>query len=246
MHDFFNIMAVLIFMPLEMATGILRRLATTLAKSVYGEADGGKLDNPIKAITKPIANGLRDFFQDGLDLSPGWTGGLMLALALLTLFLALVWITRTMRSLMLEKMEASLNKVLERSGILAIFVGLVLTVSVQSSSITTSLMIPLFAAGILKLENGFPVTLGANIGTTVTAMIAAMASDINGLTIAFVHLLFNVGATLAIYPFPPLRRVPIRLAMALADLATRNKFYAVFYVVVFFVIIPLIGNLVFR
>ncbi|MCA9320912.1 MAG: hypothetical protein KDB53_09265, partial [Planctomycetes bacterium] len=112
MHDFFNIMAVLIFMPLEMATGILRRLATTLAKSVYGEADGGKLDNPIKAITKPIANGLRDFFQDGLDLSPGWTGGLMLALALLTLFLALVWITRTMRSLMLEKMEASLNKVL--------------------------------------------------------------------------------------------------------------------------------------
>ena len=46
----------------------------------------------------------------------------------------------------------------------------------------------MFAAGVLTLENGFPITLGANIGTTITAILAAMAADKNaGLTIALVH-----------------------------------------------------------
>jgi sodium-dependent phosphate cotransporter len=134
-----------------------------------------------------------------------------------------------------------LNAVLAKSGVLGIVVGAVATVSVQSSSITTSLMIPLFAAGILRLENGFPVTIGANIGTTVTAFIAALAGNVAGLTIATVHLLFNLTATLIIYPFPVLRNIPLRLARGLALRASTDRRIVLYYVIGVFVVAPLIG-----
>ncbi len=246
MHDFFNIMAVMVFMPLEMATGMLRKSAIYLAEHIYTDGTGGKFTSPIKAMTKPIAKMLKHFCTDTLDLGSTWGGIAMLVLALGALVCALVMITKIMKLLMMARMERSLNRVLEKSGLLGIVIGIALTVSVQSSSITTSLMVPLFAAGILKLENGFPVTLGANIGTTVTALLAALTTGVNGLTIALVHLLFNLSSTAIIYPVPAVRRVPIRLAEKLAELAVRNRFYAVFYVVGFFVIIPLVGNLIFR
>jgi solute carrier family 34 (sodium-dependent phosphate cotransporter) len=60
-------------------------------------------------------------------------------------------------------------------GIVAMVLGMVITMSVQSSSITTSILVPLAAAGVLSLRNAYPVTLGANVGTTITALLAAMA-----------------------------------------------------------------------
>jgi solute carrier family 34 (sodium-dependent phosphate cotransporter) len=55
-----------------------------------------------------------------------------------------------------------------------------MTVMVQSSSITTSVMIPLVAAGVVTLEHVFPFTIGANLGTTVTALIAALSTGSTG------------------------------------------------------------------
>ncbi|SVB67733.1 uncharacterized protein METZ01_LOCUS220587, partial [marine metagenome] len=123
-------------------------------------------------------------------------------------------------------------------------VGIVATVMVQSSSITTSLLVPLAGAGVLKLEHAFPVTLGANVGTTVTALLAALAATgVNataGLTIALVHLLFNVSAMIVIYPFEPARRIPIRLARWLADAAVKSRALAIFYVIGLFYLIPVL------
>ncbi|MFT7617131.1 MAG: sodium-dependent phosphate cotransporter [Planctomycetota bacterium] len=244
MHDFFNLMAVMIFLPLEMATHVLQDSATYISGMIYGEIEGGKISNPLKSAYKAVSGPIQNFIANDLSLSSNAAGIVLLILALSFVFFCLIMITRTMKSLMLARMERTMNSVLEKSGLLAIFIGAVLTVAVQSSSVTTSLMIPLFAAGILKLENGFPVTLGANIGTTVTAFLAALASDQNGLTIAIVHLLFNVGATAAIYPIPQIRHIPIKLAIKLADLTIKNKIYAVLYVVVVFVLIPLGANLI--
>ncbi len=245
MHDFFNLMAVAIFLPLEMATHVLQKSATWLSGLVYGDIEGGKISNPLKMAYKATSGPIKSFVANDLSLSTNAAGILLLVIALAFVFFGLIMITRTMKSLMLESMERTLNHVLEKSGLLAIVIGVFLTVAVQSSSVTTSLMIPLFAAGILKLENGFPVTLGANIGTTVTAFLAALATDVNGLTIAIVHLLFNLGATAVIYPIPQIRRIPIRLAIRLAELTIKNKVFAVLYVVVVFILLPLGCNLIF-
>ena len=121
-----------------------------------------------------------------------------------------------------------------------------MTVAVQSSSITTSLLVPMCAAGVLSLRNAFPIMLGANIGTTVTALLASMATDNQaGLTIAIVHALFNVIGVLVVYPVPFLRGIPVRLARMLSIRAQRNPLWVVAYVGVVFILIPLLGYLVF-
>ena len=124
----------------------------------------------------------------------------------------------------------------------ALLTGLLITISVQSSSITTSLLIPLSAAGVLSLHNAYPVTLGANLGTTITALLAALAtSRPEALTIALVHTLFNIAGILLLYPVPALRSIPIRGAEALADLAVKRRLMAVAYVAGMFIAVPVIG-----
>ncbi|MEE9391556.1 MAG: Na/Pi symporter [Planctomycetota bacterium] len=247
MHDFFNLMAVLIFFPLEMATGVLKSAAGWTSHLLAGDDSmGGKMPNPIKSGVKFVTEPLKSFVTEDLGFGTTTGGIILLVLALTIVFFSLIFITKTMRSLMAERLEKTLNKILARSGIAAIAIGAILTISVQSSSIVTSLMIPLFAAGILKLENGFPVTLGANIGTTVTALLAALTGSVDGLTIAFVHLFFNLSATLLIYPIPALRRIPVRLAVKLADVTASNRLYALAYMIIVFVILPLLGTIIFK
>jgi len=111
--------------------------------------------------------------------------------------------------------------------------------------VTTSLLVPLVAAGLLTLEQVFPYLLGANIGTTVTALLAAFATAAAteeqarlGLTVACAHTLLNaLGASI----FYPLRWIPISMARGLATKAAESKRYAAFFVLGVFFGIPLIG-----
>ena len=106
-------------------------------------------------------------------------------------------------------------------------------------------MVPLVAAGFLSLSRAYPFALGANIGTTVTAIIASLAT-INvangsgvgtiGLTVALCHLIFNLYGTII---FLPLRRVPIYCATKLSDLAVKSKTWAFLFVIIVFFLIPL-------
>jgi len=113
---------------------------------------------------------------------------------------------------------------------------------VQSSSITTSLLVPLAGAGLLTLSRAFPITIGANIGTTVTALLAALAATGENapaaITIALVHLLFNVSGTILIYPVKQIRNVPLMAARMLANLAVRSRKWALLYVFVLFYLLP--------
>jgi sodium-dependent phosphate cotransporter len=121
-------------------------------------------------------------------------------------------------------------------------VGVLVTIAVQSSSITTSILVPLVASGILLLRNAYPITLGANIGTTVTALLAALATGtLNGMTIALVHLLFNVFAIGLIYPIPKIRYIPVKLAEKLGSVAVDKKWMAIAYVGTMFIVIPILG-----
>ena len=122
-----------------------------------------------------------------------------------------------------------------------------MTVAVQSSSITTSLIIPLVGAGILTVEQIFPYTLGANVGTTVTAMLAALSTaNVAAITIAFVHLLFNLSGILLIYPIAAIRRIPIKLSQALAGFASTSRGWAIAYLIVVFYALPLCIILIWR
>ena len=241
-HDFFNYIAVLILLPLEIFTGFLQKSATALA-SVLSGVGGADYDSPIKVAIKaggvPIEAALEMLLPSERAVAIGY---ILVSAALI--FVTLVSIVKVMRASMQTRMEGLVSRALAKNAWIAISVGIIATVMVQSSSITTSLMVPLAGAGVLTLRQAFPVTLGANLGTTVTALLAALAAtDANaeaGLTIALVHLLFNLSGTLMIYPFDPIRRIPLRLATGLADIAVRSKAIAIAYVVTLFYGVPVL------
>ena len=157
-------------------------------------------------------------------------------LALALLFTALIGFVNTMRSLVLDKVERLFNDFVFRNAFFGFLFGILVTAVVQSSSVTTSIVVPLAGAGLISIQQVFPYTLGANIGTTVTAFLAAMASgSVAGLTVALAHLLFNIFGILAVYPF---RRIPIAGAERFAELALRNRAIPVVFIVVLYLGLP--------
>ena len=234
-HDLFNWLAALVLLPLELLTGVLSRAAVALS-GLFPGATGGEFESPLKAAVGAGAGVVESL----VGIVPGQGSAvLLIVLGLVLLFATLALITRNMRLVIAGAAERSLNTVLRRSGALGIVVGVVITMSVQSSSITTSLLVPMMAAGVLTLRNAYPITLGANVGTTVTALIAALAvPQIEGLQIALVHLLFNVAGILLFYPVPFMREIPIRGAELLAGVATRRKSIVAIYMVTVFIALP--------
>ncbi|MEJ2369778.1 MAG: Na/Pi symporter [Gemmatimonadales bacterium] len=239
-HDFFNYMAVAVLLPLELTTGFLQRSATFLSSYVTGFG-GAAYESPIKGALKtglrPIKGVIGLLFEN-----PRFEAVLLILGSGVLIFTALVMLVRVMRSTLQTRVELFVSRALDVSPLLAMFVGIIVTVMVQSSSITTSLLVPLAGAGILTLYQAFPITIGANIGTTVTAFLAALAATgphaQAAVTIALVHLLFNVTATVLIYPVPAIRGIPLTAARKLAEAAVRSRRWALGYVIGLFYGLP--------
>lgn len=240
-HDFFNVLAVALLLPLELATGILRRGAEALSEVFVGSA-GVTFDSPVKSAVKAPAGWVEDGVG-ALGASGTVLGLILLAVGLGAIFVCLALITKNMKTLVADRVERSINDVLGRgAGLAAMGIGVIITIAVQSSSITTSILIPLAASGVLSLASTYPVTLGANVGTTVTALLASLATDRpEALTVALVHTLFNLAGILLLYPVPALRRIPLRLAERMAETAATNRQAVLFYVVGLFIVVPAVG-----
>ncbi len=239
-HDFFNYIAVIILLPLELLTGFLQKTATALT-NLIGGFGGADYDSPIKGAIKAGSAPIKTLL-DAVIPSPGFAAVMYILVSVALIFIALLLIVKVMRAAMVQRVETVVSRVFDRHVIVAMIVGVVVTVMVQSSSITTSLLVPLAGAGILPLQQAFPITLGANIGTTVTALLAALAAtDENaaaGLTIALVHLLFNLTATVLIYPVSRIRNIPLAAARKMADIAVVSRKWALIYVVLLFYVLP--------
>ena len=228
-HDFFNFLSVLVFFPLQLATNFLGEIAYWM-ESLFENVGGMSVLSPIKVITKPVIAILENQIGD-----IPW---LMFILALLLLFAALKYMVSSLKLLVVTKAKAWFDKYLFKTALRAFVVGLILTALIQSSSITTSLIVPMAGAGLLTLPQIFPYTLGSNIGTTITAILAALITgSVPAVVVAFSHLWFNVlGMTL----WWPLQKIPITMAVKFAEYSTKNKIVPVGYVIIMFFIIPLI------
>lgn len=232
MHDFFNITAVAVLFPLELATGFLSRSASHLA-ALFEGIGGLKLGSPLKAATTPTIT----FLAELVDQQPV----LLLIIAVLLIFAMLIGIVKILRSLVIMRVSAFFDEHLFKTAARAFLFGVLLTALVQSSSITTSLAVPLVGAGLLSLIQVFPYTLGANVGTTVTAMLAALSTaNVAAITVAFAHLLFNICGILIIWPIKNVRRLPILMAEFTAATAIKNRFLPLLFILFVFFIIPLI------
>jgi sodium-dependent phosphate cotransporter len=247
-HDFFNFLAVAVLLPLEVTTHYLQRTAEFLS-SALGDITGVTYESPLKSVLQGVLAPVKNLAQ-ALFESKQAQGVMLIGISAALIFVALFLLVKVMRSAVQSRVEVFLTRALGKNAVLAIIVGAIVTVMVQSSSITTSLLVPLAGAGIVTLEQAFPVTIGANIGTTITALLASMAASgpnaQAGLIIALVHLLFNLTATLMVYPFPRIRRIPLMAARRLAEVAVGSRQWALLYIIALFYGAPALFAFLFR
>lgn len=241
-HDFFNILTVAIVLPLELMFGFIESLATSMASLLYGSTAGFHFSSPIKAAIKPLVG----FFKtQALELAPDSASLSLVLLSAGIVLISLSFIVKTMSKLIEANEGKIVEKFLSNNVYAAALFGVVITVAAQSSSITTSLLIPLAGSGFLTLRSVFPVTVGANIGTTATALLAALTGNMAGLAIALVHLIFNLIGTLIFLPHPIMRDIPIRCAQALANSIEKTVFVGFCYVGAVFFVLPLSAIFIF-
>jgi sodium-dependent phosphate cotransporter len=240
-HDFFNLLSVVIFLPLEMAFHPLERLAEWSSRLVMG---AGRVDvtdtDLIDAAISPLVDTAAWL---ATALAAPQVAGVVLAISgIVMILLVITSLSRLLRRIMVGRALRWLHASVGRGPVSGILFGTGITVLVQSSSTTTSLVVPLAATGHFSLRQIYPFTLGANIGTCITALLAATAvtegDALFAMQIALVHFWYNVIGVVVIYGLPFLRNLPIACAEWLAEISTRNKWCAVGYIAMVFFILP--------
>jgi sodium-dependent phosphate cotransporter len=243
-HDFFNFYSIVIFLPIEVAFHPLERAAGYLSARLSG-GSGAAVDelNFLGALTKPLAKAVLQLCHALPEVAGIPLGGYLAIVAGVGLVIASVLLLgRLLRSVMLGRAKDFVQLAIGRNAFSGVASGMAVTVMVQSSSTTTSLIVPLAGAGVLTLKQVFPFTMGANIGTCITALLAA--TSVGGihqdwaLQIALVHLLYNLLAVTLFLAIPWLRELPLLSARWLGELTERNRAYAFVYLFAVFFLLP--------
>jgi len=228
-HDFFNILTVVLLFPLEYYYGFLSSAANYLT-SIFGGALN--VNNKLSG----LGFGLSQFSESILTILPNAV--IVLLLSLVLLFLSIKLLSKTISKRVIGSSKDQLQKYIFASPYKSFGWGTLITAGVQSSSITTSLVVPLVASGRVTLKRSFPFILGANIGTTLTALIAAFSQSEAAVSLAFVHLLFNLIGVLIFLPFPFLRRIPVLIAYRFGTLTLDSRIIGFSYIIFTFFLMP--------
>ncbi|VDP02926.1 unnamed protein product [Soboliphyme baturini] len=312
-HDMFNILTVLVLLPLEVVSGYLFHLTSLIVSSMNLSGKHGTPPKMLQVITEPLTdlviqldktlieniavsavnedianlslvkrkcglssvnnftvatsvnNETADIFNftvvdrsfkchhlfANIDWADLTIGSVLLILSLIVLISCLMCIVKLLNSMLQGHVASLVHKTVNYdlpgcfsflTGYLAILVGAVLTILVQSSSVFTSALTPLVGLGVLSVERMYPLTLGANVGTTFTSILAALASPphtlANGLQVSMCHLFFNITGILLFYPVPFMRNLPISLAKLLGNKTAKYRWIAVLYILVMFFLFP--------
>lgn len=241
-HDFFNLLALLLIFPIEVIFHPLERLSDGLAQLLQGSVLPDPSNaNFVSALTRPFVS-----LVTGVTLRPD--GVLGASLTVLTgvalIFLAVRLLSANLKVLMVGSARRVLTNAVGRNAALAMATGTGVTVITQSSTVTNSILVPFVGSGALTPRQIYPVTLGANLGTTFTALLAAFAvtggNSLIALQVAFVHVLYNVIAILLIFVIPLLRPLPLYCAETLARYAAQNKAILAAYIITVFIVLPAI------
>lgn len=232
-HSIFNILIVLILFPLEYFYNMLTRLSYYLATTFFHPTTTRVESNSRETIpgTHYIMNFLSDIIHNNI----------VLALLSFALLLASIILFRKLISHIIKADDPTrFNKLFFRRRSNSFASGILTTAAIRSSTITTSLVVPLVAERVIKMSRAIVFIMGANIGTTITAFIAALlyAYTSEGISLAIAHFLFNLIGILLFYAIPPFRKIPLKLARGLAKAASQYRYLGIIYVLLLFFLLP--------
>lgn len=230
-HDFFNILTVVILFPLEYYFGFLSGLSQALANFFFVQPNTSASSNMswFAGLFAPVIQWLVNNIPSSF-----WT--VVIAIALL--FGSIIFFRKIITNILGLTSPGRFQQFFFKNTLKSFGWGLLTTAAIRSSTVTTSLVVPLVAKKVVKLKAATPFILGANIGTTITAFIASSFNSNAAISIALAHFLFNLIGVLIFLPTPFVKDIPIRLANKLGRLTLRYRLVGFSYVLMTFFVVP--------
>lgn len=229
LHDIFNIFTVFLLLPLEVYFGFLSKISITIARFfIPDEPYAGPIVYN-KVFTRPIS----EWISTTIDIP-----FLTMILSIFLVFAAIKILSTSVYKAFVLNSFQDINKLIFKNPYMAFIYGTFFTAAVQSSTVTTSLVVPLVANKKVSVKKSFPFIIGANIGTTITAGIAAIYKTEAAIALAIVHFLFNLIGALIFLPFPTVRNIPVILALYMGKKSVKSRFLGFAYILLTFFIIP--------
>lgn len=228
-HDLFNIMTVILLLPLEVYFGFLSNLA---AKISGWFASDNAFDGPV-IYNRMFTRNATEWVVEVVNI-PFLT--MLISIALV--FFAIKVLSTSMYRAFIKNSFEDINKIIFQKTGLSFLYGIFFTAAVQSSTVITSLVVPLVASRKVSVAKAFPFIVGANIGTTITAVIASIYKSEAAIALAIVHILFNSIGALIFLPFPEIRKLPVRLAEYMGKVSLEYRVVGIAYILLTFFIIP--------
>lgn len=227
-HDFFNIGTVLVLFPLEINYGILSNASIAITEWIL-PAETSTTQEVMSLVTFSPSLWLVDTIGNSL---------ILIAVAFILLFGSIKFLADNISDILIGKSKDRMKRYFFQNPLKSFAWGTLLTAGIQSSSITTSLVVPLVATSKVNLKNAAAFIMGANIGTTITAFIAAIFKTNAALSIAVAHLLFNSVGVLLFLPIPFLLNYLVKLSDDFGKLVIRQRLAGLLYILLTFFIIP--------
>jgi solute carrier family 34 (sodium-dependent phosphate cotransporter) len=232
-HCFFNLLTGILLFPLEYHYRFLSDLSQRVAAYF---ATPGNVTTPgatwhFSSLFEPLVKGL----MSSLPYVYVWMiAGFVLLFGSILLFRKLI------SDLLKAKSPEAFSRFFFRSPLKSFAWGLITTAAIRSSTITTSVVVPIVAKKITTLRQAAPFIMGANIGTTITAFIAAVLNSnaSNAISIAMAHFMFNLVGVILFFPIPALREIPIRLSSSLGRFTSEYRFAGVAFILITFFFLP--------
>ncbi|KAG7389291.1 hypothetical protein PHYPSEUDO_010626 [Phytophthora pseudosyringae] len=260
-HDMYNLWSVFVLFPLEVLFHPLEELSIAMSNA---KTESGAFSSPVDTIVKPLASELvvvdKDAIYDvatgdavcspgqsfvtggafeGSSMSDGSIGAVTVVIGFCILVCSLLTLVKMLAKVFMGPTKRLISKLLNYNGYINIFVGTMITFCVHSSTVVTSTLTPLAGLGVITLEQVYPLVIGANLGTTGTALLAALVTGkSDSVAIALVHFWFNVFGILLFYPIPITRKPILDWARSLAFSSAAWPLTAVLFLVVLFLAAP--------
>ncbi|MFV8395831.1 Na/Pi symporter [Corynebacterium hindlerae] len=243
----FNVSLVAFLFPLEVAFHPLRALSDQLSRWLYGcTTITFSVSGLVDALIHPVVEGIGTNGLLGYLGSPNIAAAVSIGLGVIAIMITIRFTTvllsdmtaASARFVFAHSAEQPESSVRTRS----VLTGLGLTLMTQSSSATICSTVPFVGTNTLSLRKAFGIVLGANLGTTMSAMIAAFA--VSGgfgqlaMQAAFVHVLFNLIGVVAVMLIRPLGRGIITLSTTVARRAVGAPLPAFIAVLATYILIP--------
>jgi solute carrier family 34 (sodium-dependent phosphate cotransporter) len=231
-HDFFNILTAVLLFPLEYYYGFLSGISQSISAFFFTPSEA-----PVENIVSHFSFGFGIIITWMIEVIPI---AILIIISFVLLFSSILLFRKFIANWMAVRSPERFSKFFFKNPLKSFGWGMLITAGIRSSTITTSLVVPLVAKKVVTLKNAAPFIMGANIGTTITAFIAAMLNSNTGgaISIAIAHFLFNFIGVLLFFPVPALRQIPMELASGLGRLTLRYRLAGLLYLLLSFFFIP--------